>query len=135
MMGATNAEIGDDDPVLLSKACALFLNGALTKSALRTEHRRGNLEIIRIANKDFVTRNGIRRMIERCKLPTDSRSAGDADLQTRRRDAPEMVLTRTQRHQAVKAQLAAHRQKFAEEERAAKAARRAAEKSDGRPKH
>ena len=67
-MASSNDEIGDDDPVPLSKACKIFLNGVLTKSALRTENRKGNLEIIRIANKDFVTRNGIRRMIEKCKV-------------------------------------------------------------------
>lgn len=62
-------EIGDDEPISLSKAAKLFFHGELTKSSLRTEARKGNLEIIRIANKDFVTRNGIRRMIERCLVP------------------------------------------------------------------
>ncbi len=60
------AEIGDDDPIPLAEACRIFLGGHLTKSSSRTEHRKGNLEIIRIANKDFVTRNGIKRMIEKC---------------------------------------------------------------------
>ncbi len=63
-------DIGDDELVSLSKAAKLFFRGELTKSALRTEARKGNLEIIRIANKDFVTRNAIKRMIERCKLPS-----------------------------------------------------------------
>ncbi|MDX0581938.1 hypothetical protein GOD01_03280 [Sinorhizobium medicae] len=63
-------EIQDDELVSLSKAAELFFRGELTKSALRTEARKGNLEIVRIANKDFVTRNAIRRMVERCKLPS-----------------------------------------------------------------
>ncbi|QIO53398.1 hypothetical protein HA461_20475 [Rhizobium leguminosarum bv. trifolii] len=63
-------DIGDDDLVPLAKACKIFLHGHLTKSSLRTEHAKGTLEIIRIANKDFVTRNGIRRMIERCAART-----------------------------------------------------------------
>jgi predicted deacylase len=62
-------EIGDDDLVTLTEACDLFFKGRLTKSSLRVEASRGNLEIIRIANKDFVTRNGIRRMIDKCRLP------------------------------------------------------------------
>ena len=60
-------DIGDDDPVKLTEACRLFFHGILTKSALRTEARNGNLEIIRIAGKDFVTRNGVKRMIEKCR--------------------------------------------------------------------
>ena len=62
-------DIGDDELISLSRAAKLFFRGELTKSSLRTEARKGNLEIIRIANKDFVTRNGIRRMIEKCRLP------------------------------------------------------------------
>ncbi|MEY9531202.1 hypothetical protein [Sinorhizobium fredii] len=65
-----STDIGDDELVPLSKAAAIFFRGELTKSALRTEARKGNLEVVRIANKDFVTRNAIRRMIERCKLPS-----------------------------------------------------------------
>ena len=60
-------DIGDDDPVTLDDACELFFRGRLTKSSLRTEARRGNLELIRIANKDFVTHNGVKRMIEKCR--------------------------------------------------------------------
>lgn len=69
-----NGDIEDDELVSLSKAAELFFRGALTKSSLRTEARKGNLEIVRIANKDFVTRNAIRRMIERCKLPSPASS-------------------------------------------------------------
>jgi hypothetical protein len=61
-------EIGDDDPVSLADAVKIFFPHArLTKSALRTEAAKGNLEIIKIANKDFVTRNGIRGMLEKCR--------------------------------------------------------------------
>jgi len=69
------SEIGDDDLVTLKEACELFFGGRLTKSSLRLEASRGNLEIIRIANKDFVTRNGIRRMIDRCRLPAKDNTA------------------------------------------------------------
>lgn len=65
-------EIGDDDPIPLAEAAELFFRGHLTKSSLRREASRGNLEIFRIANKDFVTRRGIMQMIERCKLPSAS---------------------------------------------------------------
>lgn len=62
-------EIGDDDPVSLAVAAKVFLHGQVTKSALRTEAAKGKLEILKIANKDFVTRSGIRAMLERCKVP------------------------------------------------------------------
>ena len=68
-------DIGDDELVSLSKAAKLFFRGELTKSALRTEARKGNLEIIRIANKNFVARNAIKRMIARCTLPSPVSSA------------------------------------------------------------
>ncbi|MBG0508918.1 hypothetical protein I3J13_09090 [Agrobacterium sp. MOPV5] len=77
-------EVGDDDLVTLNEACELFFGGRLSKSALRLEASRGNLEIIRIANKDFVTRNGIKRMIDRCRLPvkddTGTKSESDRGL-------------------------------------------------------
>src|SRR5690606_9994266 len=61
-------EIGDDEPIPLAEAARLFFGGRLSKSSLRTEAAKGNLEIIRIANKDFVTRSGIKRMIDRCRV-------------------------------------------------------------------
>jgi hypothetical protein len=69
-------EIGDDDPIPLAKAAQLFFHGHLTKSSLRTEAAKGNLEIIQIANKDFVTRNGIKRMIEKCRKSEDRPGSG-----------------------------------------------------------
>lgn len=63
----TPEQVADDEPIPLAEAARLFFRGRLTKSALRTEAKKGNLELIRIANKDFVTRNGITRMIEKCR--------------------------------------------------------------------
>lgn len=70
------ADFGDNDLISLTDAPRLFFQGRLTKSALRTEARKGNLEIIRIANKDFVTRDGINRMIERCRKSADQQDYG-----------------------------------------------------------
>lgn len=67
-MRALPVEIGDDDPVPLAVAAKLFFHGQLSKSSLRTEAIKGNLEILRIANKDFVTRNGVKRMLEQCRV-------------------------------------------------------------------
>ncbi len=72
------ADFDDEQLITLADAAEIFFSGRLTKSSLRTEAAKGNLEIIRIANKDFVTRNGIRRMIERCRVkvtPTPGISA------------------------------------------------------------
>ncbi|MBZ9603944.1 hypothetical protein [Phyllobacterium chamaecytisi] len=51
----------------LQEACDEIFRGLLTPSSLRTEAAKGNLEIIQIARKDFVTREGIREMMDRCK--------------------------------------------------------------------
>ncbi|MBA8845889.1 hypothetical protein FHW02_003976 [Ochrobactrum sp. RH1CCR137] len=72
------ADLDEDELISLAEAVEIFFSGRLSKSSLRTEAAKGNLEIIRIANKDFVTRNGIRRMIERCRVkltPTPEISA------------------------------------------------------------
>ncbi|CCM74534.1 hypothetical protein BN77_1668 [Rhizobium mesoamericanum STM3625] len=64
-----------DDATLytLAEAAELFFSRKLTKSALRTEARKGNLEVIRIANKDFVTRRSVMDMVERCKVPAKAK--------------------------------------------------------------
>jgi hypothetical protein len=69
-------DIEDDEPISLADACKLFFRGRLTKSSLRTEARKGNLEIIQIANKDFVTKNGIKRMIEKCRKNVAPQGSG-----------------------------------------------------------
>lgn len=61
--------LDDNRPVTLAEAAKLFFGGRLTKSSLRTEARNGNLEIMRIAGKDFVTKAAIVAMMDRCKLP------------------------------------------------------------------
>jgi hypothetical protein len=59
-------DIEDDEPVTLSEACQLFFRGRLTPSALRREASRGNLDIMQIARKDFVTRRAIEEMKQLC---------------------------------------------------------------------
>jgi hypothetical protein len=75
-MTAATLDIGDDEPIPLAEAAKLFFRGRLTKSSLRTEARKGNLEIIQIANKDFVTRNGINRMMEKCRKNASQQGSG-----------------------------------------------------------
>lgn len=60
--------IGDHDPVRLSEACELFFAGRLKPSALRTEAAKGNLDMLMIAGKHFVTKAAIYDMLERCKV-------------------------------------------------------------------
>ena len=55
-------EIGDSEPVTLAEACRLFFGGRIGPSALRTEARKGNLRILKIASKDFVTKKAIEEM-------------------------------------------------------------------------
>jgi hypothetical protein len=77
-----NEDIGDNEPIPLAEAAKVFFGGRLTKSALRTEAGKGNLEIVRIANKDFVTRNAIKAMMKRCTIETVKRPKArtDADM-------------------------------------------------------
>lgn len=65
---AQPVDIGDDEPVTLAEACRLFFGGRISPSALRTEAAKGNLDIIQIARKDFVTRRAIEEMKERCRV-------------------------------------------------------------------
>lgn len=51
----------------LKEACEKIFRGELSPSSLRTEAAKGNLEIIQIARKDFVTREAIRAMVEKCR--------------------------------------------------------------------
>jgi hypothetical protein len=74
-------DYGPDDPIPLAKAAKLLFRGELTKSSLRTEARKGNLEIIQIANKDFVTKNGIKRMIEKCRKNAAPQGSGSDQIQ------------------------------------------------------
>ncbi|EJK83565.1 hypothetical protein [Rhizobium sp. AP16] len=76
MATETPHPVGDDEPVTLAEACSIFFRGRLTKSALRTEARKGNLEILQIAGKDFVTRNAIERMKEKCLRRNDQPGSG-----------------------------------------------------------
>jgi len=75
-MNDRTLDIGDDEPVTLAEACKLFFGGRLTKSSLRTEARKGNLEILQIAGKDFVTRNAIERMKMKCLKKSDQLDSG-----------------------------------------------------------
>lgn len=72
----SSADIADDEPVTLAEACKLFFGGRLTKSALRTEARKGNLEVLMIAGKAFVTRNAIERMKEKCLVKNSQQGSG-----------------------------------------------------------
>lgn len=67
----------DDEPITLAEACDRFFKGRLKPSALRSEAARGNLEIMQIARKDFVTKRAIEEMKQRClrkRSPPDSNS-------------------------------------------------------------
>jgi hypothetical protein len=72
------ADIADDEPVTLAEACRLFFGGRLSPSALRTEAAKGNLTIMQIARKDFVTRRAIEEMKEKCRRNANPQDSGSA---------------------------------------------------------
>lgn len=58
-----------DEPIPLRKAVTMFFpHGGITVNGLRTEIRKGRLPYKEIAGKHFVTRRGIREMIDRCTV-------------------------------------------------------------------
>lgn len=77
-----DVDIGDDEPVTLAEACRLFFGGRLSPSALRTEAAKGNLDMIQIARKDFVTRRAVEEMKERCRKPASRPASGSAPKPT-----------------------------------------------------
>ncbi len=75
------ADIDDDEPVTLAEACRLFFGGRLKPSSLRTEAAKGNLDIMQIARKDFVTRRAIEEMKKRCLVSRSRPASGSAPTQ------------------------------------------------------
>lgn len=61
----------------LSEAVRLFFpTGGITVKTLRTEARKGRLDLIKIGIKHFVTLEGLNEMLERCTRPaSESRPA------------------------------------------------------------
>lgn len=66
-------DIGLDVPVPIKKAGEVFFRGALTASAFRREHQKGNLQLLRIAGKDFVTKRDLLEMLRLCSNLRGSR--------------------------------------------------------------
>jgi hypothetical protein len=53
----------------LREACAEFFgDDGPSVSALRTEAKKGNLELIRIAGKDYITAAAISAMVKKCRI-------------------------------------------------------------------
>ncbi|MDC9822964.1 hypothetical protein PRN20_04410 [Devosia sp. ZB163] len=61
----TLADLEDDTPITLKEACEVFFRNTLTPDSLRAERARGNLPIMRIGKRDFVTPAGIRGMMSK----------------------------------------------------------------------
>jgi hypothetical protein len=66
--------LADDFPMTLDQACKLEFGGAIKPGTLKAEHRRGNLVLERIGNKDFVTRIAIREMRRKCQVDQSERA-------------------------------------------------------------
>lgn len=82
-MGQALADLGYDEPVLLSRALGLFFpHGGMTISALRTEARKGRLDVMRIAGKDWTTARAIKEMMDRCRVERSPRALNSAPNQT-----------------------------------------------------
>jgi hypothetical protein len=66
------ADVGEHDLIRLTEAPQLpELRDLLTASGLRRQGKKGNLTIIEINNKHFVTRAHLKEMIERCRATSN----------------------------------------------------------------
>ncbi|HEY0920617.1 hypothetical protein [Devosia sp.] len=61
----TTSDFDDDTPLTLKEACALFFRNTLKPDTLRAERGRGNLQIMRIGKRDYVTPAAIRGMMNK----------------------------------------------------------------------
>ena len=57
----------DEDPITLDDAIKLFPRARLTKSTLRAERDRGNLDIFRLGKRDHTTAKSMREMVRKCQ--------------------------------------------------------------------
>jgi hypothetical protein len=57
----------DEDPITLDDAINMFPGARLTKSTLRAERDRGNLDIFRLGKRDYTTRKSMRDMVHQCR--------------------------------------------------------------------
>lgn len=75
----SESQIADDEPVPLDEAVRVFLSRAgFTKHTLLAEIARGNLEHMRVGRKILVTRQMIKDMLERLKVPARPREPSQA---------------------------------------------------------
>jgi hypothetical protein len=70
----------DEEALLrLETAAGLaFPDGSMSAHGLRKEHRRGRLDIWRVAGKDYTTLDAIARMRKQCLLPVKAPACGSA---------------------------------------------------------
>ena len=79
--------VDQNTPLRLSDAAKIaFPFGGMTSSGLRREAKRGNLEIERIAGKDFTTFAAIAAMREKCRIRPEPKAT-----KARRPGPPERV--------------------------------------------
>lgn len=85
----TMADLPDDASIPLAEAVRLFFPfGGVSVASLRTEARKGRLELHQIAGKDFVTPAAIREMKEQCRVlasrPASKSETADGSSETDR---------------------------------------------------
>ena len=72
-------KITPSTPLRLAIAVGIaFPDGSLTAAGLRKEIARGNLEIERIAGKQYTTLHALQIMRERCRVPPSPPASGSA---------------------------------------------------------
>ena len=59
--------MGDDDPISLKDACALYPCAKFTVSTLRAEAARGRLAIFRMGKRDYTTPAEMKEMVRKCR--------------------------------------------------------------------
>jgi len=85
----TQQPIGNNVPLRLADALALaFPAGGMTVAGLRRERDKGNLAVMRIAGKEFVTLAAIDAMLEACTCRTAPKAPSSTAVYGRERRRP-----------------------------------------------
>jgi hypothetical protein len=100
-MRIEGAMTDDDDPITLDDAIELFPGARLTKSTLRAERDRGNLDIFRLGKRDYTTRKSMRDMVRLCRenarrrVSTSTESASNGSSETAQASSAQAALNQT----------------------------------------
>ena len=79
----------DTRPMTLEVACEQEFAGAIKPASLKAEARRGNLTLIKIGRRYFVTKEALREMQEKCRVTVAPRESASGSSRNDATGRPE----------------------------------------------